>query len=213
MTKPAYLFDLDGTLADTLADIAASVNHVRTAHHLPALTTVQVRGFVGDGALKLLERALAEVGAFETIRDTAWQIYREHHLAQCTVHVQPYPGVVRWLERWHAERRPLGVVTNKSSAFVLRILEHLDLARFFPVVICGDTLPFKKPDPRPLRVALERLGAAHGQAMMVGDGLQDLRAGKAAGLRTAAVLFGFRDEALLRAEGADEYWRRFGESA
>ena len=105
----------------------------------------------------------------------------------------------------------MAIVTNKPTRFTSRILEHLELTRYLPVAICGDTLDVKKPDPAPLREALRRLGAPLDAGMMVGDSVQDLRAGKAAQLRTAAALFGFRSEEELRAEGADEYWSAFGE--
>ena len=112
--------------------------------------------------------------------------------------------------KWRAEQRPMAVVTNKPTQFTTRILEHLQLTPYLPVAICGDTLSVKKPDPEPLREALRRLGQPLNAGTMVGDSVQDLRAGKAAGLRTVAVLFGFRSEEELRGEGADEYWTTFG---
>jgi phosphoglycolate phosphatase len=202
------LFDLDGTLVDSLPDIAASVNHVRERFTLPPLASTAVRDLLGDGLPVLLRRALKEAG--EAAQPAALQAYREHHRAQCTVFVQPFDGVREHLARWHGAGRPMAVVTNKEVAFATRILEHTGLARFLPVVIGGDTMPEKKPAPGPLRAALRALGVGDGRGMMVGDGLQDLRAGKAAGLRTAAALFGYRSATVLRAEGADEYWVRFG---
>ncbi len=208
MPPAPLIFDLDGTLADTLGDICASANHLRRAFGLDPAPLAVARAWVGDGAAAMLERALAEVGPFD--RERAWATYAAHHLQQCTRLVQPYPGVAARLALWRAEGRPMAVVTNKPRMFTERILAHLGLSALLPIAVCGDTLPVKKPDPEPLREALRRLGAPAGRGMTVGDGLQDLRAGKAAGLRTAAVLFGFRDPAVLRAEGADEYWVAFG---
>ena len=209
MARTAILLDLDGTLVDSLADIAASLNHVRREHGLAPLPAAAVREMVGDGAGKLLERGLADLEDPPRPRD-AFAIYEAHHHDQCTREVVPYPGVVETLQRWHAAGIALGVVTNKPERFARRILEHLDLDRYFGAVVGGDTTTEKKPSPVPLRAALAILGRPDGDVLMVGDGLQDLQAGKAAKVATAAVLYGFRPPELLRAEGADEYWERFG---
>ncbi len=211
MPPSPLLFDLDGTLIDSLPDICASANYLRNHYGLPSVPMEVASRWVGDGVFVLMERGLAELDRpFEEIREEAWHTYSEHHYDQCIRLVRPYPGVVEHLTAWHAEGRPMAVVTNKPSRFAARILDHLDLSQYLPVAVCGDTLDVKKPAPDPLHEALHRLGATADGAMMVGDGLQDLRAGKAAGLRTAAVLFGFRDADELRAEGADEYWSSFG---
>ncbi len=209
MSKPAILFDLDGTLVDSLADIAASANHVRDHFGLPPLAESEVRGMVGDGAARLLELALAQVDTPGKL-EQASTLYSDHHREQCIRQVRPYPGVIRHLQDWQRAGHPMAVVSNKPERFVHRILDHLALRRFLSVAIGGDSGPERKPSPMPLLAALDSLGAPAEGGLMVGDGLQDLQAGKAAGLRTAAVLFGFRDEATLRAEGADEYWREFG---
>lgn len=211
MQPGALLFDLDGTLVDSLADIGASTNHVRLAFGLPAVDLQTMRSFVGDGAMTLLERALAGAGAFDRIRDAAWELYIDHHRDQCTREVRPYAGVIDCLARWQAAGRPMAVVTNKPARFAEPILEHLGLDRFIEAVVCGDTLSERKPSAAPLHAALNCLRAPAAGAMMVGDGVQDLRAAKAAGVRSAAVLFGFQNPAVLRAEGADEFWTAFGE--
>lgn len=209
MSKPAILFDLDGTLVDSLGDITASANHVRQHFNLPPLALGEVRGMVGDGAARLLQLALAEVGAPWTIQQ-AMALYGDHQRDQCTRLVQPYPSVIQHLQGWREDGHPMAVVSNKPKRFVHQILDHLALSEFFVVALGGDSSPERKPSPVPLFAALDRLGVPELGGLMVGDGLQDLQAGKAAGLRTAAVLFGFRNEATLRAEGADEYWREFG---
>lgn len=216
---PPFLFDLDGTLADTLQDIAASTNHVRQAHDLPPVPIATVRTFVGDGARSLLRRALAEVlprepAAAERALDAAFAAYAEHHAVQCTTTVLAYRGVREHLAALAQRGHPLAVVTNKPERFAVPIVRHLGLHELLPVVIGGDTLPLKKPDPAPLREALRRLGwTAAPAGTMVGDGVQDLRAAKALGLRTIACLYGYGDPAQLRTEGADAYWRGFGQPA
>ncbi len=196
------LLDLDGTLVDSLADITASVDHVRAAYGLAPLGASRVRAMVGDGAARLLARALADLEPVPPLEEL-WPRYEAHHEEQCTRLVRPYPGVVDALHRWRRSGVRTAVVTNKPERFARRILEHLDLR--VDTVVGGDTLPERKPSPAPLLEALRRLGVAPGDAAMLGDGVQDLRAGKAAGVRTIAALWGFRSEAELRAEGADEY--------
>lgn len=211
----AFLFDLDGTLADTLVDIAASTNHVRHQHGLPALALPEVRALVGHGARSLLARALADrlpPEGPERVRaiDLAFALYTEHHDRTCTTHAQPYPGVREHLAALAAAGHGLAVVTNKPRRFAVPIVQALGLDRWLPVVVGGDDAAALKPDPAPLRLALERLGATAAGACMVGDGLPDLRAGKALGVRTIACLYGYGDPAALQAEGADGYWTAFG---
>lgn len=217
MPPPPYLFDLDGTLADTLADIAASTNHVRARHGLPPLDLGTVRGFVGDGARTLLAKALADVlpagPAREAALDAAFAGYCDHHEGQCIVHARLFPGVREHLQQLRRHGHALAVVTNKPERFAVPIVRHLGLRELFGAIVGGDTVAQKKPDPAPLRHALSQLGGAAAGATMVGDGVQDLRAGKAAGLRTIGCLFGYGDPQALQAEGADAFWRAFGSPA
>lgn len=207
MSTPPMLFDLDGTLVDSLPDIAASVDHVRARFELPPLGPEAVRSMVGDGLVKLLERALGD--QFPEA-EVALELYRQHHFDQCIDLVQPFPGVRESLASWQEAGHPLAVVTNKPTRFVHRMLEHMDLLRWFDAVVCGDTLPQKKPHPAPLHEALRLLGHESNGAVMVGDSANDLRAGRAAGLRTVAALYGYGEETELRRIGADDYWVRFG---
>jgi phosphoglycolate phosphatase len=211
MPVPPLLFDLDGTLVDSLPDIAASVDFVRGQHDLPALGCDGVRALVGDGLTRLLARALPHLDA--PARARAETAYRAHHFEQCTRLVRPFPGARAHLERWRDAGWPLAVVTNKPIVFATRVLEACDLDSFFPVVIGGDSTLAKKPDPAPCLAALAALGTPPGTGTMIGDGVQDLRAGRAAGLRTIGVLFGYRAQAELRAERADGYWTGFGIAA
>ena len=203
------LFDLDGTLVHSLPDIAASVDHVRAGFELPPLGAAAVQGMVGDGLIKLLERAL---GDHFPEPDEALQLYREHHLDQCIALVEPFPRVVDCLASWQAAGHPLAVVSNKPARFVHRILDHLGMDRWFDAVVCGDTTPERKPHPAPILWALRLLDHDGDGAVMVGDSPNDLRAGHAAGLRTVAALYGYGIEAELRSIGADDYWVRFGTS-
>ena len=214
----AFLFDLDGTLAHTLPDIAASTNYVRGLHRLPHLTEDGVRQLIGDGARNLLRRALADAlppddaGGAAAI-DAAMQQYTAHHREQCTVDSELFPGVAEHLDALRSQGHAIAVVTNKPERFALPVVEHLGLRAWTDVVVGGDTLPQRKPDPAPLKHALTQLGRPATAATMIGDGLQDVRAGKALGMRTIACLFGYGDPELLRREGADLYWRAFATPA
>ena len=215
MTATAFLFDLDGTLADTLPDIASTTNHVRARFDLPPVDDDTVRSFIGDGARALLLRALRDVlpdpGAARDRRlDEAYALYTEHHDGQCTQRTTLFAGARDHVERLRRDGCALAIVTNKPERFAIPVARHLGLDDCFPVVVGGDTVAPKKPDPAPLRFALQQLGAEGARVTMVGDGLQDVRAGKAFGARTIACLFGYADPDALRTEGADEYWRAFG---
>lgn len=209
---PPYLFDLDGTLADTLGDIAASTNHVRAHAGLPPLSRDGVRACIGKGAATLLRRALPELRLRDD--DARWddllRTYVAHHDVQCTATATLYPGVRAELERLAQKGHPMAVVTNKPERFAVVVVRHLGLAPFLPVVIGGDTLPVKKPDPAPLREALRRLGVEGNGGSMVGDGETDLRAGRAMGLRTVACLYGYGDRESLLGLEPDAVWTRFG---
>lgn len=211
-----FLFDLDGTLADTLPDIAASANHVRALHGLPALPLSTMRTFVGDGARTLVRHALAEVlpaeHDAEAAVDAAFARYVAHHDEQCTVHAMLFAGVEAHLEHLRAQGHRLAVVTNKAERFARPVVAHLGLNRWIDVIVGGDTVARKKPDPAPLHHALAALGGA-ASGTMVGDGVQDLRAGKAAGLTTVGCLFGYGDPEALRREGATAFWSAFGRTA
>lgn len=208
MLEPPLLFDLDGTLVDSLPDIAASTNHVRAEFDLAGLSNAEVQSMLGDGLSKLLERALP--GRALDQRRRGERIYRAHHGEQCTRFVRPFPGVESCLRQWHNDGIPMAVVTNKAGVFAERILDALGLRPYLPVLIDGESGTEKKPSPEPCVRALHALGTPARRGTMIGDSVQDLRAGKAAGLRTVAALFGYRDPVELRAEGADSYWVAFG---
>ena len=211
-----FLFDLDGTLADTLGDIAASTNHVRTLAGLEPIPLEGVRRCIGRGAATLLRRALPELGYGED--DPRWnellQAYVAHHDVQCTDGAKLYPSVLEHLRELRRLGHSMAVVTNKPERFAVVVVRHLGLAELLPVVVGGDTTPHKKPHPEPLREALRRLSLPHeGDRLlgtMVGDGEPDLLAAKAVAMRTIACLYGYGDPTRLRAIGADVFWERFG---
>jgi phosphoglycolate phosphatase len=183
----AALFDLDGTLIDSRADLCTAGNAARAAVGLAPISMVELGGHVGDGASKLVERLTP--GADAPGRAAAMAAFRTTYAACCCDRTTAYAGVPELLDRLAAHGWRLAVVTNKPADFSLRILAHLGLDRHLGAVIGGDGP--RKPDPAPLHLALDRLGAAAAQAWMIGDHHTDLRAGRAAGCRTLLCRWGF----------------------
>jgi phosphoglycolate phosphatase len=193
----AILFDLDGTLVDTLADLTSAVNFVLGRSGRPVRSQEEIRGFIGDGARRLLKESLGRPSG-EAVEE-AYSMFAPYYLAHCADRSALYPGVQDVLDRLRPAAR-LGVVTNKPEAPARLILTRLGVLDRFDVVIAGDTLPVKKPDPGPVREALQRLGVAAWDALMVGDSPGDVRAARAAGASSCGVLYGYRPEKELRDE-------------
>jgi phosphoglycolate phosphatase len=185
------LWDLDGTLVDSATDIAAAMDRSLVAMGLPPLGEPRIRGFIGEGARRLVDRSVAAAGGVLSEAHVA-TFLREYRAAP-VVATRIYAGIVALLERIAA---PSAITTNKPEDLSREILSRLDLARFFPVVLGGDSLPTRKPDPEMLRVARERLGVT--TAVLVGDGPADVGAAKAAGIPLIGVGWG-----ITSPEGAD----------
>jgi phosphoglycolate phosphatase len=200
MTSPrAIVFDLDGTLIDSLGDIAAALNHALERARLPLLPPERVKSFVGDGARPLVVRASGfdehDARVEELLAD-----YVEYYGAHAATFSRPMPDAVETLVELGA-RYPLALATNKPRSSTDAALAALDLARHFNVVVAGGDPPRPKPSGEALTFIAERLGVRPNELVMVGDGPQDIEAGRAAGARTVGVLGGMAsDERLLAAE-------------
>ncbi len=179
-----FLFDLDGTLVDSVADLATAVNLLRHELALPPLSLETIRSYVGDGATALVTRALPP-GAFSPARLERFLDHYGNHLLDTT---RPYPGILDFLAA--KRRRPLAVVTNKPLELSRQLLRGLGLEAFFPVVVGGDSCPEKKPSPQPVQLALAGLGAVPVDVVLIGDHHTDLCAGRAAGVRTCFCAWG-----------------------
>jgi phosphoglycolate phosphatase len=200
------IFDLDGTLVNTLDDITASVNHTVKRLGRPQLTTDAVRQYVGDGIETLMVRSL---GGQTTQIAEAVDIYKEHHRQNLTVHSSLYPGVRETLEYY--KTLPMAVISNKTMEFVSPLLEHLGIRGYFRQVIGADSgLPLK-PAPAAVEAIVAGFKVPKDRAVIVGDGTTDVRAGKAAGIITCSVTYGFRSEAQLRNAAPDHVIHEFAE--
>ncbi len=177
------LLDLDGTLLDTRRDLSEGVNRLLESLGLPRLRQEQVLGYVGRGASSLIRRSLdAADPQGQVPRDDA--IYRrflDHYRAVWLDTTRPYPGVEEGLERLAAAGLPMAVVSNKPEGPTRVIVEGLGLSRYFGIVLGGDSLPTKKPDPAPLLHAAEVLGVEISHCIMVGDSDVDIEAARRAG--------------------------------
>jgi phosphoglycolate phosphatase len=180
----AVIFDLDGTLVDTVEDLAAALNQTLVELSLPPHTLEAVRAMVGGGLSKLLERALAAHAAAlnDTQRDAAAARLLAHYAADPAARSSLYPGAAETLRDLHAAGVALGLCTNKPDAISRDLLQGLGIAEFFGC-IQGSTagLP-RKPDPAPLLKVVRELGAEPGRAVMIGDSAVDMQAARAADL-------------------------------
>lgn len=181
------MFDLDGTLVDSGADITAALNYALAPCGLPALTVPQTISLVGEGVTRLIEKVLDGHVQQHDVVLTRFLDYYAEHLTEATV---PYPGVERTLERLSGYRR--AVISNKREALSRGILVKLGLMKHFDLVMGGDSLAEKKPSARPLLHTMSVLKATPEESVIVGDSSFDIRAGKAAGVVTVAVSYGFR---------------------
>jgi phosphoglycolate phosphatase len=188
--------DLDGTLLDTIPDLAAATNCMLEELGRPPLDLELIRTFVGKGIPRLVERALAgdiDGRADAELMARALPIYEKHYVALNGRHTTIYPGVREGLDQLRSRGLPLACVTNKSGRFTLPLLEHVGFAPYFESVVSGDTLPRKKPDPDPLLHACAALDIAPRDMLMIGDSLNDTQAARAAGCPVFCVTYGYNE--------------------
>lgn len=197
----AVVFDLDGTLIDSRGDIAAACNHALEASGRAALPIEIVRRYVGDGARMLVARAfLLSPDAGEV--DRALEHFHAYYQANPVKYTRVLDGAYEALDALDVAGIPAAVATNKPRKTTLLVLDALGIASRFRAVAAGGDGPLK-PHPYGVEAVLAQLGHAPRDAWMVGDGPQDIRAGKAAGTATIGVLEGFVDPARLRAAQPD----------
>ncbi len=190
------MIDLDGTLLDTIPDLAAAVNLMLEALGRAALPLETVRSYVGKGIARLVERALtrdingfADASEMERALPVFERIYTNINGRHTTI----YPGVREGLELLKLAGFPLACVTNKAEAFTLPLLERMGLGPYFALIVSGDTLPRKKPDPDQLLLACTQFGSAPVEMLMVGDSVNDVQAARAAGCPVFSVPYGYNE--------------------
>jgi phosphoglycolate phosphatase len=190
--QPALVvFDLDGTLIDSAPDMHRAVNLMLADLGCPPLSLPEIRAMVGDGASALIARALAARQCVTADPTKALTQFLEHYEANPTACTPTFPGVPETLERLQAFGLTLAICTNKPTRLTHMILERLGINRFFVRVIAGDTLPFRKPDPRALIEVLNVFGTPPAAALMVGDSEVDAATAHAANVPFILMTYGY----------------------
>lgn len=201
------IFDLDGTLVDTLPDLTDALNRMLAARGLAALTTAEVRPMIGDGTKKLVERALAARG------DGADPETETGFVADYTAHVaaesRTFPGVDATLARLREAGWRFAVCTNKSTAATTALLKALELSHWFAAFGCGDSFAARKPNPAHLGGTIAAAGGTLEHSLMVGDHANDIAAGRRLGLQTIFAAWGYGNARM--AQGATAIAERFPE--
>jgi phosphoglycolate phosphatase len=189
MKRAALLFDLDGTLVDSVPDLTRALSALLAELGAAPLTAAEVVPMVGDGVGPLVARALAARSLPPDANGVRVERFLALYEAAPATLTRPYPGVPETLSRLGRDGWRLGLVTNKPERATRLLLTQLALAPFFETVIGGDTTPWKKPDKRPLLAALEALGAEGG--IFVGDNENDAAAAHEAGLPLVLLRYGY----------------------
>jgi phosphoglycolate phosphatase len=201
MLPKLVLFDLDGTLVDSAPDIAGALNAALAELGQPVQPLPVVKSYVGDGAAKLVERAAAP--SRQVDQQHLLERFKAQYAAHVCVHTRVYPGILETLEGFASRGTRLAVVTNKPGDLARALVRALNLDRYFADVVGdGDGFP-RKPSPEIALAVCARQGAAPADALLVGDGLPDVRLARAAGCRVAAVTWGYTTRETLAAEAPD----------
>ena len=199
----AVLFDLDGTLIDSAPDLAGAANDMRVARGLPELPLEHFRPMVGSGARGMLHRALdmdPQHDQFAAAREEFLGRYESRMTRQTRV----FPDMLQVLQDMQERALPWAIVTNKATRFSEPLVRALGLHLQAMTLVCGDTTPHSKPHPAPLLEAARRIGVAAAECVYVGDDLRDVQAGRAAGMGTVAVAWGYLGQGeVIENWGAD----------
>jgi phosphoglycolate phosphatase len=196
MTQPdsqptrLIVFDLDGTLIDSLHDLAASVNATFLRMRLPLRGISEVRDAIGNGALRLIQELLPENYLYKL--DEAHGLFLEHYTANCSEQTVIYEGVLPYLDKLKKiDDLKIGLLTNKPYAPTQKILEKLELTKYFDIVVGGDTLETRKPNPEGLEFIMKTTGRSQAETIMVGDSIPDFEAARRAAVRCIGIQGGF----------------------
>jgi phosphoglycolate phosphatase len=200
------IFDFDGTLVDSYAAIAASINHVRDAHGLPPLEESEVRKHVGRGPAYLLQHTVPGTNV-----ETDLARYRAHHPSVLRSGTRLLPGVAETLERLHEAGFRLGVCSNKPGQFTRELVQFLNLAPLLEVIVGPEDARHLKPAPDMLLETLRRLQVAPPDALYVGDMVVDIQTARAAGVSVWVIPTGSDDRTTLLAGKPDHLLSEFGE--
>ncbi len=188
------MIDLDGTLIDTVPDLATAANRMLTDLGRAPWDEKCYRTWIGNGVPRFVKRALTGEMQAEPeaeFNERALGLFRRHYAEAVSDLSRPYPGVVEGLEQLAVRGFSLACITNKAEVFTLPLLRNLDLYKYFKLVLSGDSLPRQKPDPLPLRHACEHFGIDTAHGVLVGDSSNDVEAARAADMPVICVPYGY----------------------
>ena len=190
------VFDLDGTLVDTAPDLAAAANHVLARAGLASIDAKDILPFVGHGAMRMIEQALAAHGQIASQPELRehFDIFIAHYSTNIAVKSRPYPGVIEALTQFQSEGATLAVCTNKTEVHARALLDELDMSKHFAALTGGNSLGVSKPNPKHLTGTIDLAKGNVTRAIMIGDSETDIRTAQAAGIPVIAVNFGYSVE-------------------
>lgn len=196
LSVKVIMIDLDGTLLDTAEDLALSANLMLKDLGFPEQSTATIRSYIGKGIHKLVKRTLTgqldgepDAALFEK----ALPLYEQHYANNLSVNTRPYPGVLEGIKAMQQAGFKLACITNKAEAFTLPLLRATGLYDQFEIILSGDSLPRKKPDPMPLTHICQHFDAQPHEALLIGDSLNDAIAARAAGCHVFCVPYGYNE--------------------
>jgi phosphoglycolate phosphatase len=208
------LIDLDGTLVDSVPDLAWCVDETMKALDMPIRGEAKVRNWVGNGVPRLIERSLIDQldgSPSDALYAKAAPIFMALYADNASKRSQLYPNVKQGLDWLKSQGIRIGCVTNKDEQFTLPILKNLGIYDYFEIVISGDTLPLKKPDPAPLLHGAKFFDISPDNALMIGDSISDVKASRAAGFDIVCMSYGYNHGVDIRTANPDAVIDSFAE--
>jgi len=201
MRYQAVLFDMDGTVLDTLGDLANAINHILEQYGMPTRTLDEVAHFLGNGAAYLVDHAVS-AGTPEALRREMLSVYQPWYDSHCAILTAPYPGIVALMEKLKAAGVKQAVISNKQDSAV-RLLAAQHFPGLLETAVGESATVRRKPNPDAVLAALREMGVEKADAVYVGDTEVDIETAKNAGLACAVVGWGFRTEDELKTAGAE----------
>jgi phosphoglycolate phosphatase len=190
----AVVIDLDGTLLHTAPDLAEAANRMLAEMQLPAIKEALIKTYIGNGVSRLIKRVLTRSMDGEPdaeLFSRAQPIYEQHYQEVVSLNSKPFPGVVEGIEAMQKAGYHLACITNKAAKFTVPLLKDTKLHDYFELILSGDSLPKRKPDPLPLLHACEQFGIKPDQMLLIGDSLNDTQAARAAACHVFCVPYGY----------------------
>jgi len=187
------MFDLDGTLVDTVQDITNALNYALKLHNIKTLSVNQTKEMVGEGVTRLVEKVLPVDKSH--LQAEVMKRFLEYYAEHLTDHSREYPHVRETLEKLFVIKK--AVISNKREALSKTLLEKLNLSQYFDLIIGSDTAGERKPSPVPVFYIISKMGVTPEESIVVGDSYYDIEAGKKASTKTVAVTYGYQPKELL----------------